>query len=176
MVDGSEYGEVTDLSESTAAAGRDPRFDLPVLAIGGLVTAGLSVGLATLLLQLSRASTGPNVGPTAATPGDAFSTVLGAALGLAVGSGASAAFAHRGSRMATGLAVGFSAYALVLVPLVVATGPSDVSAQDSFGFALILGVPLGIVVIVASILGAGLGSATTISRRTIGRRRDGKRP
>ena len=70
-----------------------------------------------------------------------------------------------GSRLATGLAVGFFAYALVLVPTVVATGPSDVGAGESFGLALILGVPLGIAVLVASIIGAGLGSARTIAGR-----------
>src|SRR3954469_18605969 len=59
---------------------RDPRFDFPVLSVGCLVTAGLSVGLATALLEVSRTTTGPNVGPTAATLNDAFNTLAGAAL------------------------------------------------------------------------------------------------
>src|SRR5262245_17849392 len=56
---------------------RDPRFDLRVLPIGGLVTAALSVACATGFLHLSRSSTGSDVGPTAATLNDAFSTLFG---------------------------------------------------------------------------------------------------
>src|SRR5919204_3755133 len=89
-------------------------FDMPVLAVGGLVTAALSVGLATALLSVSRTTTGPNVGPTAATLNDAFSTLCGAALGLLGGSGVTARFARRGSRTATGILAGFFAYAAVL--------------------------------------------------------------
>jgi len=135
---------------------RDPRFDVPVLAVGGLVAAALSVGLATAFLYLSRTKTGPNVGPTAATLDEAFSTLLGALLGLLVGSGLTAAFARRGSRRATGILAGFFAYAAVLIPVIVLTRPSDVGAGESFGFALALGVPLGLGVIIGSMIGAGL--------------------
>ena len=135
------------------------------------MTGALSVALATAFLHMSRAHTGPDVGPTAATLGDAFSTFLGAALGLAGGSGVSAAIARRGSRLATGLIVGFVAYAAVLVPIIAASGPSDVSARESLGVAFLLGVPFGIVVLIASVVGAGIGSA-----RTLGGRRDHKRP
>jgi len=145
-----------------------PRFDIPVLALGGLLSAVLSVGLATAFLYLSRTNTGPDVGPTAATLNDAFSTLSGAALGLLAGSGLTAGFARRGSRTATGILAGLFAYAAVLIPVFVATGPSDVSAGESFGFALVLGVPLGLCVIIGSMVGAGLRAGT---RRTIGRRR-----
>jgi hypothetical protein len=127
---------------------------MPVLAVGGLVTAALSVGLATALLSVSRTTTGPNVGPTAATLNDAFSTLCGAALGLLGGSGVTARFARRGSRTATGILAGFFAYAAVLVPVVIITRPSDVGAGESFGFALALSVPLGLAVIVGSMIGA----------------------
>ena len=147
---------------------RDPAFDLLVLGIGVVVTAGLSVGLATAFLHISRTSTGPNVGPTSATLGDAFATFLGAALGLALGSGASAGLCRRGSRMATGLIVGFFAYALVLVPVLVATGPSDVSTRDSLGLAVFAGIPLGLAVLVASVIGAGVGSAARHGRENPG--------
>jgi hypothetical protein len=146
---------------------RDPRFDLRVLVIGGLVAAALSVSCATGFLYLSRSSTGPDVGPTAATLDDAFSTLFGAALGLLVGSGLTACFARRGPRMVTGIIAGSIAYGAVLVPVVVATGPSDVSAGESFGFALVLGVPLGLVVIIGSMIGASLGAGYKVmfSRR-----------
>jgi hypothetical protein len=147
---------------------RDPAFDLLVLGIGVLVTAGLGVGLATAFLHISRASTGPDVGATSATLGDAFATFLGAALGLALGSGASARVCRRGSRMATGLLVGSLAYALALVPVLVVTGPSDVSARDSLGLALFAGIPLGIAVVIASVIGAGLGSAAQRRREKRG--------
>jgi hypothetical protein len=147
---------------------RDARFDLPVLALGGLLTAALSVGLATAFLYLSRTNTGPDVAPTAATLNDAFSTVFGAALGLLAGSGLTAYVARRGSRMATGILAGFLAYATVLIPVVVTTRPSDVSAGESFETALLLGVPLGMGAIIGSMLGAGLGAR---GRVTTGRRR-----
>jgi hypothetical protein len=147
---------------------RDSRFDLPVLAVGSLLTAALSVGLATAFLYFSRTNTGPDVGPTAATLNDAFSTLLGAALGLLTGSGLTAYFARRGSRVATGIFAGFLAYAAVLIPVVVLTGPSDVSTGESLSFALVLGVPLGLSLIVGSMIGASLGAG---DRLTFGRRR-----
>jgi hypothetical protein len=146
---------------------RNPRFDLPVFAVGAIASAVLSVGLATGLLYLSRTSTGPSVGPTAATLNDAFSTLLGAVLGLLLGSGLTACFARRGSRMVTGLLAGFFAYAAVLIPVVILTGPNDVSAGESFGLALALGVPLGLAILIGSMIGAGLGAS---HRMTFGKR------
>src|SRR6266511_4302993 len=147
---------------------RDPRFDIPVLAVGGLVSAALSVGLGTAFLYISRTNTRPDVGPTAATLDDAFSTLFGAALGLLAGSCLTACFARHGSRMVTGIFAGFFAYAAVLIPVVVLTGPSDVSTGESFSFALALGVPLGLAVVIGSMIGAALGAS---HRMTFGRRR-----
>jgi len=151
---------------------RDPRFDLPVFAVGSFLAAALSVGLATTFLYVARADTGPDVGPTAATLEEASSTLLGAALGLFVGSGLTAAFARRGSRLAAGISGGLVAYAAVLVPVIVLTGPSDVSAGESFGFALLLGVPLGLSALIGSMAGAALGAG---SRTPFGRRRSRRR-
>jgi hypothetical protein len=131
---------------------------MPVLAAGSLVTAALSVGLATAFLYLSRADSGPYVGPTAATLDDAFSTLFGAMLGVLVGSGLTACFVRRGSRLASGILAGFVAYAAVLVPVTVATGPSDVSAGESFGLALLLGIPLGLAIVLGSLIGSGMRS------------------
>src|SRR3954454_23330996 len=86
---------------------RDPRFDFPVLSVGCLVTAGLSVGLATALLEVSRTTTGPNVGPTAATLNDAFNALAGAALGLAAASGVVGSSVRRGPRVSSGLLMAF---------------------------------------------------------------------
>lgn len=58
-----------------------------------------------------------------------------------------------------GVVVGLFAYAAVLLPIVVATRPSDVGAGESFGIALALGLPLGFVVIIGSMVGAALGAA-----------------
>ena len=123
---------------------RDPRFDFPVLSVGCLVTAGLSVGLATALLEVSRTTTGPNVGPTAATLNDAVYTLAGGSLGLAAGSGVVARFVRRGSRVTAGLIAGFFAYGAVLIPVIVAARPSDESGGDALETALLVGVPLGL--------------------------------
>src|SRR3954454_8977308 len=89
---------------------RDPRFDVRVLVVGGFVTGALSGGGAAGLLYLSRSRTGPDVGPRAAPLNDAFITLFGAAFGLLVGSGLTACYARRGSRMVTGIVAGFFAY------------------------------------------------------------------
>jgi hypothetical protein len=151
----SSAGKNTDNPELNPLI-RERRFDLPALALGAVLTATLGVGLATVFLYLSRTTTGPDVGPTAATLSDGSSSVVGAALGLLAGSGLTACFARSGSRVATGLLAGFLAYAAVLIPIFVVTGPSDVSAAESLGFALVLGVPLGLCVIIGSMVGARL--------------------
>ena len=137
---------------------RARRLDIPILVLGCLLTAALSVGLATAFLYVSRTNANPDIGPTAATLGDAFSTLVGAGLGLLAGSGLAAYFTRRGSQIATGVLAGVVVYAAVLIPLVVATRPSDVSAGESFGFALVLGIPLALCAIVGSIVGARLGA------------------
>jgi hypothetical protein len=145
---------LSDADRGAGPATREPRFDVLVLAVGSLLTAALSVGFATAFLYLSRTKTGPDVGPTAATLDDAVSTLSGAALGLLTGSGLTACFARRGARVATGVVAGFLAYATVLVPVVVLTGPSDVSTGESLSLALVLGLPLGLSLIVGAMIGA----------------------
>ena len=116
---------------------KDPRFDLPVLALGSLISAALSVGLATALLYLSRTNIGADVGPTAATLNDAFSTLFGAALGLLAG--------DRRLRSSAG-------------PDRYRHGPERRQRGESFGFALLLGIPLGLSVLIGSMAGAGVGA------------------
>ena len=70
-----------------------------------------------------------------------------------------AGFTRHGSRLATGVLAGSFAYAAVLLPIVVATRPSDVGVGESLGIALALALPLGLVVILGSMAGAALGCA-----------------
>jgi hypothetical protein len=137
---------------------REPRLDLPVLAVGVVASAVLSVGLATALLLVSRSNTSANVGPTAATLEEAFSTLFGAALGIFVGSGLTACLARRGSGVVTGVFAGLITYVGVLVPILVITRPSDVGAGESIGLAFVIALPLGLVVVVGAIVGSGFGA------------------
>jgi len=146
---------------------RNPSFDGPVLVTGVLLTGALSVGLATAFLFLSRTSTIPDVGPTAASLDAGISTLFGAALGLLVGSGISACVARRGSRIATGIIVGAVAYAAVLVPVLIGTAPNDVSVVESIGIALFFGLPLLLAVLTGTFVGAGIavGFRTLLGQR-----------
>jgi hypothetical protein len=137
---------------------RDPRFDLPALVIGALGTAALSIGLAAALLRASQAGTGSDVGPTAATLGDAFSFIVGASLGMLDGCALAAFFCRRGSRIATGILVGVLGWLVGVVAAVIATRPDDISVGDAFNSALFLGVLLAVLVISGAIIGAGLGA------------------
>jgi len=148
--------ESRDADHRGSPATTEPRFDLLVSAVGSLLAAALGVGFATVFLYFSRSRTGPDVGPTAATLDDAVSTLSGAALGLLTGSGLAAYFARRGSRVATGIVAGALAYTAVLIPIVVLTGPSDVSTGESFSLALVLGLPLGLSMLIGAMIGARL--------------------
>jgi hypothetical protein len=132
---------------------RDPRFDLPALVAGALGTAALSIGLAEALLRASQANPNPDTGPTAATLDDAFSFIAGASLGMLVGCALTAFFCRRGSRTATGIAVGFLAWLTGFLPF------------DGWGEALFLGLPLALAGISGAIIGAGLGATRDRARR-----------
>jgi hypothetical protein len=146
---------------------RGPRFDVPVLAVGAVASAVLSVGLATALLLVSRSNASADVGPTAATLEEALSTLFGAALGLLVGSGLTASLARRGSRVVTGIVAGSITYLAVLVPILVLTRPSDVGAGESLGLAFVIALPLGLVVVVGAVVGSGIaiGFGAMLGRR-----------
>ena len=97
---------------------RDPRFDLPALAIGVLTSSALAVGVALLLLMLSRSTESSGIGPTAASLDDGFATLVGAGIGLFAGAVATAAITRSGSRMTNTILGGAIAYC-VLVPIMV---------------------------------------------------------
>jgi len=98
---------------------RDPRFDLPALAIGVLTSSALAVGVALLLLMLSRSTESSGIGPTAASLDDGFATLVGAGLGLFAGAVATAAITRSGFRITNAILAGAIAYCGVLVPIMV---------------------------------------------------------
>src|SRR3954466_15173551 len=95
------------------------RRDLRRIGLATALTAGLSVGLAIAFLRHAKETS--HIGPTSATLDEAFSSFLGAATGLALGSAFAALSVRRGSRLAAGVIAGLAAYALVLAPVLVIT-------------------------------------------------------
>jgi len=138
---------------------RERRLDKSRIAVGGLASGALALGTALLL----EASVGTEeVGPTAATLSDAFGLLFGAAIGLAAGSACVAFAARTGPRILTGLIAGLLGYALILVPTLIATAPSDVSVPDSVSTAA-----LAIALITPAILlGAAVGAGCADHRKT----------
>ena len=135
------------------------RLDMSVIAAGGLASGALALGTA-LLLQASVSTEG--AGPTAATLSEAFSLLVGAAIGLAAGS-ASVAFAVRtGPRILTGLIAGLLGYALILAPTLIATAPSDVSVPESISTAALSAALITPAILLGATAGAGIrGYRTT---------------
>ena len=133
--------------------GQQP-FDGPRIVLSTLVTAGLGLaGAAAFLHYYPRAH---DVGPTAATLGDAFAWILGACVGLFVGSGATAVVIRRGSRFFAGMLAGVAGFWVGVMPYIVLTAPSDVSFSDSFGFAVIVFAPGVLFVAAGAATGEGL--------------------
>jgi hypothetical protein len=129
-----------------------PRFDVPVLAAGGLLSGALALG--TALLLRSWVDAGSDVGPTAATLNEAFSLLYGAAIGSAVGAAFVAFAARRGPRVLSALFAGLFGYAIVLAPALIVTASSDVSIGES-----IVTVLLGAILLVPALLfGAAVGA------------------
>src|SRR3954471_6647411 len=69
--------------------------DGPRLVVSAVGTAGLGVATAALFVHYYPRTT--DVGPTAAALGDAFTWILGACVGLLIGSAATSFFVRRGS-------------------------------------------------------------------------------
>jgi hypothetical protein len=133
-----------------------PRLDLPVVAAGSLCSGALAVGLALLF---RRWIANGQAGPTAATLDEAFALLLGAAVGLATGSAAVGYLARKGSPVLAGAVAAGLGYVIVVLPILVLTGPSDVSAGDS----LAVGVLAAVFLFPPTMLGAVLaGRARSI--------------
>jgi peptidoglycan/LPS O-acetylase OafA/YrhL len=141
------------------------RLDLPRIGIATVVAGTLGVGLAVAFLHHAQSTR--DVGPTSATLDDAFSSLLGAVIGLAVGGVLGALSVRRGSRVLSGLMAGLFAYVFVLIPVFVSTDDVSLDEDLSLGgliFLAFLAVPLG-----ASAF-AGATAGDSFARR-LGRRR-----
>jgi hypothetical protein len=120
------------------------RLDLRRIGIATVIAAGLGVGLAVAFLRHARST--PDVGPTSATLDDAYSTLIGAGIGLALGGAFCALSIRRGPPALSGLIAGLLAYVVVLCPVFVST--DDVSLDEDlnlggFVFLALLAIPLG---------------------------------
>jgi hypothetical protein len=133
------------------------RLDLPRVGMATLAAAGLGLVLAVAFLRHAQST--PHVGPTSATLDEAFSMLLGAGIGLALGSALCALSVRRGSPVFSGLIAGLLAYVVVLVPVSLYT--DDVSLDEDLslggiGFLAFLAVPLGAFALVGATAGASI--------------------
>ena len=147
------------MSENGPTPVPEDRLDLRRIGLATGVAAGLSVGLAIAFLR--HAQTRSHVGPTSATLDEAFSSFLGAGIGLALGSALGALSIRRGSRLAAGVIAGLAAYALVLAPVFVIT--DDVALAEDLDpgglvFLAFLLLAFGVFVSLGATVGAVIGS------------------
>jgi len=144
--------------DDPASSRRDQQQADPLrILLSAAVTAGLGVAVAAAFLHYyPRAS---DEGPTAAALGDAFIWILGACVGLFIGSGATALFVRDGSRFFAGMLAGAAGFWVGVMPYMVLTAPSDVSFSDAFGFAVIVFAP--------GILFVAAGAATGVGLRRV---------
>ena len=128
------------------------------MGIATVVGGALSVGLATAFLRHAQAT--PHEGPTAATLDEAFSDLLGAGLGLFVGSALSAVLVRRGSRVLAGLLAGLGMYVLAVAPYFFFTDSSDLGLGEEVGIiAAFFPVFLMPFVILGALVGSFVGRA-----------------
>src|SRR5205823_13301417 len=145
------------------------RLDLRRIALATALAAGLGVALAVAFLRHAHAKS--HVGPTSATLDEAFSSFLGAGIGLALGSAVGALSIRRGSRLAAGVIAGLAAYALVLAPVFVVTDDVALAEDLDPGGLLFLAFLLLAFGVFAS-LGATVGAliASFAHRDRVGKR------
>ncbi|HJQ50202.1 MAG TPA: hypothetical protein VJ838_06805 [Gaiellaceae bacterium] len=137
-------------------------FDGRRLVVATAVTAGLGVAVAAAFLHFYPR--GNDLGATAAALRDAFAWILGASLGLAIGSCATALLVRAGSRFFAGFLAGVAGFWTGVTPYMVATTPSDVSSAAALGFAFIAFAPALVFATVGSALGVAL--RRVLQRRT----------
>ena len=124
-------------------------------AVGaGFVTAAVSsLALAGIADRLSQPT---NAGPTAAALYQAFLVTVGAGVGLGIGCAVAAGLSRKGRPVLGGLAVGAAAFICVLVPAVIVTQPSDVSADEVPSTLLLAAILMSPFVLVGTALGTTL--------------------
>jgi len=135
------------------------------VGIGTVVAAGLGTGLAAAFLNHAQGT--EHVGPTSATLDEAFSSFLGAGIGLALGSALCALLIRRGSPLLSGLVAGVAAYVLVLAPVLMYT--DDVGLAEDLGpgslvFLTFLLLAFGVFALLGATVGAVIASALRASR------------
>jgi hypothetical protein len=157
------------VSENGHRAVPEDRLDLPRIGLATALAAGFSVGLALAFLRHAQARS--HVGPTSATLDEAFSSFLGAGIGLALGSALGALSIRHGSRLAAGVIAGVAAYALVLAPVFVITDDVALAEDLDPGGLLFLAFLLLAFGVFAS-LGATIGAliASFAHRDRVGKR------
>ena len=139
---------------TTPEASPQRPFDARRLGVATAVTAGLGVAVAAAFLHFYPR--GNDFGATAAALRDAFAWILGASLGLAIGSCATVLFVRAGSRFFAGFLAGVVGFWIGVMPYLVATAPSDVSSAAALGFAFIAFAPALVFTTAGSALGVAL--------------------
>ena len=129
-------------------------FDGLRIVVSAVATAGLGVATAALFVHYYPRTN--DVGPTAAALGGAFAWILGACVGLLIGSAATSFFVRRDSCFFAGMLAGIGGSWVGVLPYVVLTAPSDVSFSDALGFAVIAFAPGFVFVAAGAAMGAGL--------------------
>jgi hypothetical protein len=124
---------------------RDGGFDTSFVAIGGILSGALALGAALL---------STDGGPTAAALSEGLSLLYGAAVGLAVGAALIAFGARAGPPVLTGSIAGLIGYSFVLVPVLIVTGPDDVSYGESFSTAAFVAVLVAPAIALGAVVGA----------------------
>ena len=127
-------------------------YNLRVLALGVATAGGLAVGVAAALLWYSRRTI--EGGPTAASLRDASFAIIGAGIGLMIGS-ALTGFLLRVAPFVGGVTAGSLAFVFVLVPVLLVAIP-DVHAAEVVLAALIAGFPVFVFVLVGALAGSML--------------------
>jgi hypothetical protein len=140
---------------------RSPRErpDLGRIALATALAAGLGVAFAVAFQRHAQARS--HVGPTSATLDEAFSSFLGAGIGLALGSALGALSIRRGSRLAAGVIAGLAAYVLVLAPVFVITDDVSLAEDVNSGglvFLAFLAFPFGMFAFLGATVGGLIGS------------------
>jgi hypothetical protein len=127
--------------------------DGKALGAGFATAAVSSLALAGVADRLSQST---KAGPTAATLHQAFLVTVGAGVGLAIGCAVAAGLTRRGRPVVDGLAAGAAAFLCVLVPAIIVTLPSDVSADEVPSTLVLAAILMSPFVLVGTALGATL--------------------
>jgi hypothetical protein len=134
-------------------AGPSSAIDGKALGVGFVTAAVGSLAFAGIADRLSQSTT---AGPTASALHEAFLVTMGAGVGLAIGCAVAAGLTRKGRAVMDGLAAGAAAFLCVLVPAVIVTLPSDVSADEVPSTLVLAATLMSPFVLLGTALGAAL--------------------